>query len=156
MELQKHLICMKQMTFGCSTGQTCELILADEWFGYAESECFSTTRSLTQRMLNALNHSMFFSCRCFACQVSTFTNHDICNQAGGRTIQSPLGFYQYNWDWRSAGNDGNGKTRVHRKSTECQHRYYENAHGPRVLVSTARSRQWYSAAVILIIWTTIW
>ena len=55
MELQKHLKCMKQMTFGCSTGQTRGLTLADEWFGYAESECFSTTKSLTQRILNALS-----------------------------------------------------------------------------------------------------
>ncbi len=31
MALQKHLICMKQMTFGCSTGQTRWLILANEW-----------------------------------------------------------------------------------------------------------------------------
>ena len=30
MALQKLLICMKQMTFGCSTGQTRGLILADE------------------------------------------------------------------------------------------------------------------------------
>ncbi len=60
MALQRHLICtMKPMTFGRSTGETRELILTDEWFGYAESECFSTTRSLTQRILNALNRSMF-------------------------------------------------------------------------------------------------
>ncbi len=36
-------------------------------------------------------------------------------------------------------------TRVHRKSTACQYRYYENAHGPRVLVSTTQFRQRYSS-----------
>ncbi len=39
---------------------------------------------------------------------ATFTNHDICYQAGGRTIQRPLGFYQHYRDCRSTGNDGNG------------------------------------------------
>jgi hypothetical protein len=32
----------------------------------------------------------------------------ICNQAGGRTIQRPLGFYQDYRDWASTGNDGDG------------------------------------------------
>ena len=31
------------------------------------------------------------------------------------------------------------------KFTECQHRYYENTYGPRVLVSTAHARQRYSS-----------
>ncbi len=48
------------MTFGYSKGKTLELILADEWFGHAESECFSTTNSLIQRILIALNCLMFF------------------------------------------------------------------------------------------------
>ncbi len=36
-----------------------------------------------------------FACRCFACQVSTFSNQDICNQAGVRSIQRPIGHYQH-------------------------------------------------------------
>ncbi len=51
---------MKQMTFGYSKGKTSELMLADEWFGYAESEWFSTIKSLIQRILNALSCLIVF------------------------------------------------------------------------------------------------
>ncbi len=128
------------MIFGYSTRETCKLILADEWFGYAESECFSTTNSLIQRTLIALNCLLLLTCRCSAYQISSWANQDICNQTWHWSESISPRFDSHYRDWRSTGNDGDGKKRISHQSTRSQHRYHTNAHG----------------SMMIIIWTIIW
>ncbi len=145
MALRKLLKCTRQMTFGYSTGKTCDLILADKWFGYAESECFSTTNSLIRRILIALNCLMYFHLQ--SLRISRIpSNHSQYVQPSRRLSNTNIAWVlltlprlerRRQW-WRCL-------TWIHHQSTWCQHRYHANAHGSRVLVSTTQSRKWCSS-----------